>query len=376
MVNEEPIVYSTMNMTREILSPENMVLRVDDKGLFCRAGCFHVDPWKPVDLAVITHAHGDHARWGSKKYLCALPAVPLLKQRLGPGVNLQGIPYGEVIKLDNALVSFHPAGHILGSAQIRVEVDGKVWVVSGDYKRAHDPTCDPFEVVECDVFITEATFALPIYRWDSGKATAQEVLKWWDQNRKENRPSLLFCYALGKAQRLLAELHELDSSRMTFGHGAMMPLTKLYREQGIKMLPLEPVSEQAKSTSFAGDLILAPPSAYRSPWMKRFKGADTGFASGWMRVRGARRRRGYDRGFVLSDHADWPELLRTVRETKAKLVLPTHGSIDVLSRYLNEIGINALPLGVTAYQGESMDDNAAETSESTTDSITDTTAEA
>ncbi|MES2857308.1 MAG: DNA ligase-associated DEXH box helicase, partial [Bdellovibrionota bacterium] len=228
-------------------------------------------------------------------------------------------------------------------------------VASGDYKLDPDPTCAPFEVVPCDVFITEATFALPIYRWETGEHTAREVLKWWDENIKAGKPSLLFCYALGKSQRVLAELLRLDPSREVYLHGAMTNLTKIYRDAGIEMLPTTTISETDKTKSFAGELILAPPSAYRSVWMKRFKGAETGFASGWMRVRGTRRRKGYDRGFVLSDHADWNELIDTAKQTGASQVLPTHGSTQILTKYLNEIGIEATPLEITAYDDTDSD---------------------
>ena len=349
--------------------PFEPLLRPDDYGLACSRGGFHIDPWRPVQNAVITHAHGDHAKSGSKNYYVAEEALPVMKQRLGFNSNFITHKYGEKFKLGDSIVSFHPAGHIFGSAQVRVESGGKVWVASGDYKRAHDPTCAPFEVVECDVFITEATFALPIYRWEPGEHTAKEVLAWWDQNARENRPSLLFCYALGKAQRLLGELYQLDPSRHAYLHGAMLPLTKIYREAGVPMLSTTAVSEAPKTQKFGGELILAPPSAHRSLWMKRFKGADTGFASGWMRVRGARRRNGYDRGFVLSDHADWPDLLRTCADTKAQFILPTHGGTEVLSRRLIELGFDAQPLEITAYDNEEEDsgegaENAVEKTES------------
>ncbi|RYZ70078.1 MAG: ligase-associated DNA damage response exonuclease, partial [Proteobacteria bacterium] len=287
---------------------------------------------------------------------------PLLQTRLGIDSKFEVHPYGEKFKIGNATVSFHPAGHILGSSQVRVEYEGKVWVASGDYKRAHDPTCAPFEVVPCDVFITEATFALPIYRWDSGEQTAREVLKWWDENIKENRPSLLFCYALGKTQRLLAEIYQLDPNRQAFLHGAALNLTRQYREAGVEMIATSPVADVPKTEKFGGELILAPPSAFRSLWMKRFKSPSTGFASGWMRVRGARRRKGYDRGFVLSDHADWPGLLSTARDTGAQLILPTHGASETLSRKLIEMGLQAEPLGLTAYENEEQEESRDEKS--------------
>jgi len=319
-------------------------------GLHCAAGGFYIDPWEPADLALITHAHADHARPGSASYVCAEPGVPLLRRRLGESASIRGVAYGEPLTLGEARVSLHPAGHVLGSAQIRIEVRGQVWVVSGDYKRAPDPTCAPFEVVACDVLVTEATFGLPIYRWAEPSSVAAEILAWWDACRERGRAAVLFCYALGKAQRILAELASLTDRRV-LTHGAIEPLLEIYRAAGVRLLPTEPVAETKRGRSFAGELILAPPSAGGSPWMRRFRERETAFASGWMRVRGTRRRKGYDRGFVLSDHADWPALLRTVEETGARRVLATHGHAHELARYLRERGLAAEALATT-FEGE------------------------
>jgi putative mRNA 3-end processing factor len=303
-----------------------------------------------------------------------------MRRRVGEQAAIEPVPYGAPLTLGGATVSFHPAGHILGSAQVRVEGgggDGQVWVVSGDYKRDEDPTCAPFEVVPCDVFITEATFALPIYRWRPVGGVVHEIAAWWRENREAGRASILFCYALGKAQRILAELAAAlrDSPSLSspllsspsptpsptvFIHGAAAPLTDAYREAGVPMLPTERVADAAKRGDrerFAGELILAPPSAAGTPWMRRFgaqRQFDTAFASGWMRLRGIRRRRGYDRGFVISDHADWDDLLRTVEETGAKRVLATHGYSEALARHLRSRGIEAgiLP---TPYKPEDED---------------------
>lgn len=329
------------------------LLRTDDRGLFCEAGGFYIDPWKPVERAVISHGHGDHARWGSGAYLGAAASLPILRRRLGESAVIEGAPFGEPVRIDGVTVSFHPAGHILGSAQVRVERGGEVWVFSGDYKRAADPTCEAFEPVPCDVFITEATFALPIYRWDPASEVAREVWEWWEANREAGRASVLFCYALGKAQRILGELARF-TDRAVFVHGSLEPLNECYRAAGIAMLPTRPVSEMARGQSFAGELILAPPSAGGSTWMRRFGQAGTAFASGWMRVRGTRRRRGFDRGFVISDHADWPDLLSTIAETGAGRVLTTHGYADSLARYLREQGRAAGTLS-TPFQGETED---------------------
>lgn len=328
------------------------LITVRPEGLYCEAGHFYIDPWKPVDTALITHAHADHAYSGHKSYYATAISEGILRRRLGQGINLEGVKYGDKIKLGNTWVSFHSAGHVLGSAQVRVEHKDEVWVASGDYKRDLDPSCDPFEVVECDAFITEATFGLPIYHWDSGEVTAEQIYTWWQGDL--TRPSLLFCYAFGKSQRVLAELTKF-TDKTVYLHGAVHTLTEIYRDAGIKMLPTVPVSQMEKSYKFAGDLIIAPPSGHRSSWMKRFKRPQTAFASGWMAVRGNRRRRGYERGFVLSDHADWPGLLKTIEQTKAKKVYVTHGQNDVLARYLNEkMDLEAQPLD-TLFEGENED---------------------
>ena len=313
------------------------------EGLYCPAGDFHIDPWLPVPRAVITHAHGDHARAGSAEYHCAAPGVDLLRGRLGPQSVLRPVPYRARFELGAARVSLHPAGHILGSAQVRIETDTQVCVVSGDYKREPDPTCEPFEPLRCDVFITEATFGLPVYRWRPTPEVAQEVLDWWDECRAEGSTAVLFCYALGKAQRLLAELARLTDRRVLL-HGAMAPLVDIYRAAGVPMLPTEVVIEQARGARFGGELVLAPPSAGGSPWLRRFSRLSTGFASGWMQVRGNRRRRGHDRGFVLSDHADWPALLRTIEQTGARRILATHGNSDALVQVLRDAGYDAQAL--------------------------------
>ncbi|MEM6734042.1 MAG: ligase-associated DNA damage response exonuclease, partial [Myxococcota bacterium] len=224
--------------------------------------------------------------------------------------------------------------------QVRLEADGEVWVVSGDYKRQDDPTCAPFEVVPCDVFITEATFALPVYQWRSGEIVAREILEWWDGNVRRGRASVLLCYALGKAQRVLGELAQL-TNRPAYLHGAIASMVEVYREAGVEMLPTEKVDGRDKKKKYAGELVLAPPSAAGSTWLRRFADYDLGFASGWMRLRGSRRRRGYDRGFILSDHADWPGLIDTIRATGARKVLATHGYSDAMVRYLREEGIDA-----------------------------------
>jgi putative mRNA 3-end processing factor len=331
------------------------VLAETDAGLLCEAGGFHIDPWQAVSRAVITHAHGDHARPGSAAYLCAYASAPLLRRRFGADAHIESIPYGQATTLGGVRVSFHPAGHVLGSAQVRIESAEGVWVVSGDYKRAPDPTCQAFEPLRCDTFITESTFGLPIYRWDATSAVIDEIKGWWDANAADGRTSVLFCYVVGKAQRILAELMRV-TDRAVYVHGMMQGMIDVYRESGVAMLPVAPVIERARgarsaAASFAGELVLAPLSARGTPWMRRLGEVSDGFASGLMRVRGVRRQRAFDRGFVLSDHADWPALLETIRETGATRVLATHGHAEPLARFLSERGIESGTIR-TAWEGE------------------------
>ena len=307
------------------------------EGLYCPAGDFHIDPWRPVPRAVITHGHGDHARTGMGCYYVLDDGLPILRWRLGDQ-DYRVHAAGERFQVGGATVSFHPAGHVLGSSQVRIEAGGEVWVASGDYKRDHDPTCAAFEVVPCDVFITECTFGLPIYRWPPASDVAREIVAWREECEANGEAAILYSYALGKAQRVLAEL-AAHTDRPAFVHGAIDVGVQVYRDQGIAMLETRRVADEARGSDFAGELVIAPPSAAGSPWIRRFRRAQQGFASGWMRIRGNRRRRNYDRGFVVSDHADWPALLRTAHETGARRVIATHGDTDALVRVLNGQGI-------------------------------------
>ena len=328
------------------------VLTETADGLYCAAGDFFIDPWNPVKRALITHAHGDHARPGSAAYLCTSGTAALLQRRFGSGAPVEAVVYGDALTIGSVRVSFHPAGHVLGSAQIRLEgtAGGGVWVVAGDYKRAADPTCLPFEPVRCDTFVTESTFGLPIYRWDATGTVIRDVFSWWQGNAAEKRTSVLFCYSIGKAQRLLAELAALTDRRV-FVHGMMLPMVEAYREAGVALLPVESATDQPRGTSFGEELVLAPLPARGTPWMRRLGTHSDAFASGLMRVRGVRRQRAFDRGIVLSDHADWPALLQTIAETGASRVLTTHGHAEPLARYLSEQGLQS---GVirTAWEGE------------------------
>ena len=326
------------------------------RGLFCESGGFYIDPWQPVERALITHAHADHASAGSKSYLCAADGLTVLARRL-PDARIETVAYGIPVTIGDVRVSFHPAGHILGSAQIRLERAGEVWVVSGDYKRSADPTCAPFEPLRCHTFITEATFGLPIYSWDPAESIVNDIAGWWRAAQNEGRSCVLFCYVLGKAQRLLALLRPF-ADRPVRIHGALAAMTDAYRDSGVEMAPTERITEDMRGKALAGSLVLAPLSARGTVWMRRLPRPFTGFASGLMRVRGVRRQRGFDRGFVLSDHADWPSLVQTVRDTGASRVLVTHGWSDALARYLAEAGLQTGVLR-TAFEGEAGEFNRA-----------------
>jgi putative mRNA 3-end processing factor len=327
-----------------------MLIEPTNAGLYCAAGGFHIDPWQPVERAVITHAHGDHLRPGSKAYLCTEAALPVVRHRLPADAAIETVRYGELADINGVRVSLHPAGHILGSGQVRVDHRGEVWVASGDYKRAPDPTCAPFEPIRCHTFITEATFALPIFRWDPPDQTMSEIHTWWNEMRNAQKAAVIFAYALGKAQRVLAELAR-STDRTVFVHGALVDLTEAYRAAGVPLPRIARATEERRGRSFAGELIVAPLSARGSTWMRRFGDHSSAFASGWMRIRGARRRRGYDRGFALSDHADWDALVQTVADTGAERVFVTHGYTHQLTRLLRDRGLHAEPWQ-TQYEGE------------------------
>jgi putative mRNA 3-end processing factor len=319
------------------------------RGLYCAAGDFYIDPWRPVGRAVITHAHGDHARMGSEAYLAAKCGVPVLQTRLGPEARIEGVEYGEARELNGVKVSLHPAGHVLGSSQVRIEHAGEVWVVSGDYKLDPDPTCEPFEPVRCHAFITESTFGLPIYRWRTHDEIFGGINRWWAGNARHGRASVLFGYAFGKAQRILASVD--DSIGPIIVHGAVETLNRGYRECGVALPPTRVGTELASKAEAAGALIVAPPSAQSTPWLKRFGEYSDAFASGWMAIRGARRQRAVDQGFVLSDHADWPSLQRAIAATGAERIFVTHGNIETMVRWLVEQGYDARGMD-TEFEGE------------------------
>ena len=330
------------------------VLTFTDRGIYCPAGNFFIDPWRPVDRALITHGHADHARSGHSRYLSTLAAAPVLHHRLG-SITLETVDYGQAQRIGGAIVSFHPAGHVPGSAQIRVEVGGEVWVVSGDYKTEPDGLCEPFEPVRCDAFITESTFGLPVFRWQPQADVADQINGWWRDCAAAGITPVLGAYSLGKAQRLLAMLD--DGPILT--HGAVEATTEVLRAQGYALPPTIQVTPELDPKTHPGAIVLAPPSAMGTPWMRRFGAVSTGFASGWMQLRGIRRRRSVDRGFVVSDHADWAGLNAAIRETGAERIFVTHGYTEIFSRWLNDSGYDAHIVS-TEYEGEIAETDGAE----------------
>lgn len=332
------------------------LLTTTDRGLYCPAGDFYIDPWRPVDRALITHGHADHARPGHARYLATHAALPVMRHRLGE-ITAEGIGFGEPRQIGDATVSFHPAGHVPGSAQIRVEVAGEVWVASGDYKTVDDGLSEPFESVPCHTFITECTFGLPVFTWVPQAESAAAINAWWATNAAEGKATVLGAYALGKAQRILHSLDPAIGPILT--HGAVEATNAVMRAQGIPLPDTIHVTPDLDAKAHPGAFILAPPSALGTPWMRRFGPASTGFASGWMALRGVRRRRAVDRGFVMSDHADWAGLNDAIRATGAERVFVTHGYTSIFARWLRDQGYDAQVLE-TEYEGETLDAGEAE----------------
>ncbi|MCL6216687.1 ligase-associated DNA damage response exonuclease [Zunongwangia pacifica] len=313
------------------------LLAFNNKGIYCAQADVYLDPWRPVDKAIISHGHADHSRWGHKKYITHHSNIPIIKHRLGD-INVSGKEWSETFTINNVKFSFHPAGHIIGSAQIRVEYKGEVWVFTGDYKTEDDGVATPYEPVKCHTFITECTFGLPAFKWQPQEEVFAEVNNWWQQNQSEGRTSVIFGYSLGKAQRLLKYLD--TSIGKIYTHGAIENMTEVLRPQ-LKMPETTRITRDVKKEEIKGNIVVAPPSAHGTPWIKKMVPYVTASASGWMTFRGARRRRAIDRGFVLSDHCDWQGLLSSIKETGAEKVICTHGYTDIFSRYLREIGYDA-----------------------------------
>lgn len=334
------------------------LLTFTDRGIYCPLGDFYVDPWRPVDRALITHGHADHARPGHGAYLATNAAAPVMRHRLGD-IPLETIAFGERRRIGAVEVSFHPAGHVPGSAQIRIEHKGQVWVASGDYKIENDGFSEPFEPVRCHAFITESTFGLPVFKWTPQSELTLDINAWWARTIAQGRTPLLGAYALGKAQRLLSILDPEIGPILT--HGAVENTNEVLRAQGLSLPDTIRVTPDLNIKEHPGALVLATPSAFGTPWARRFGQVSTAFASGWMRLRGVRRRRAADRGFIMSDHADWPGLNTAIKETGATRIFVTHGYTSVFTKWLTESGYDAHIVS-TEYEGESLDASEAEPS--------------
>lgn len=327
------------------------LIEFTDKGLFVPQANVYIDPWKRVERAFITHGHSDHARYGSKSYMTTHSALPVIKHRLGSHINAKGVDYGEEVRVNGVKFSFHPAGHIIGSAQIRVEYKGEVWVVSGDYKVESDGVSEDFESVKCHSFITESTFGLPVFKWKSQATVMDEINSWWRSNKAEGKVSIIASYSLGKAQRIINNVDHTIGK--IFTHGAVENVNEVIRRQGKRLHETTRVVQGQKPSSFEGSLVIAPPNAVDSAWSQRFHSYSTGVASGWVALRSTRRWRSADRGFVLSDHADWDGLLTAIKSTEAERIYVTHGYSAAFSKYLRSIGYYSAEVD-TEYTGDDL----------------------
>ncbi len=327
-----------------------------DKGLYCPQGNFYIDPWKPVERAVITHAHSDHARWGSKYYLCHTDTLPLLQLRLGNNIY-QSIGWNDPIYINGVRITLFPAGHIIGSSQIRLEYQGEVWVVSGDYKLVNDGISGQFEPVKCHNFITESTFGLPIYNWQKQEEIYAEIQKWIINNAAQAKTSVLIAYSLGKAQRLLGPIAAVNDR--IWVHGAVYNIHMALVNAGWNLPKVQRVQADTPKEVLKGAVVIAPSSAEGSPWLKRFSPYEIGICSGWMQVRGNVRRKNADAGFILSDHADWEGLISACKGSEASCVYATHGFQSVFSRYLTEQGIEAKEVKTEYGDEQNIEENGA-----------------
>lgn len=335
------------------------LLEFTDSGIYCAKGNFYIDPWKPVEDAVITHAHADHAYWGHKHYLAHHLSKEVLLYRLGP-IQLQTAAYGERVVKNGVQVSLHPAGHVIGSAQIRVECQGEVWVVSGDYKTEDDGISTPFEPVKCHHFISECTFGMPVYQWKPQAQIFKEINNWWRHNVDMGVSTVLVGYSLGKAQRILQNL-DLSIGKV-YTHGVIENTNEALRRNGVILNHTERITTETPKEEIRKGLVIAPPSSVGTPWMRKFQPYSFGYCSGWMAIRGAKRRRAADRGFVLSDHADWDGLISAIDATGCEKVYLTHGYTASFSRYLREIGFDAHEVHTLYGDDEAIDAVPAESS--------------
>ncbi|MCI5058271.1 MAG: ligase-associated DNA damage response exonuclease [Flavobacteriales bacterium] len=328
------------------------LLQFTTHGIYCEQADVFIDPWKPVKKALITHAHSDHARSGHQHYLAHKYSTPIMKYRLGDQIQCQSVEYGEEVRINGVRFSFHPAGHIIGSSQIRVEYKGDVWVASGDYKVQTDAVSEDFEPLRCNTFITECTFGLPVFQWEEDTQVFDQINNWWRSNQNEGLASIILVYALGKAQRVLQGLD--TNIGPIFCHGAVGNTNQIIENIGISLNSWKSIPKETQKGQFKNAMILATPSSLNSPWMKRFSPYRVASASGWMQLRGNRRRRGVDTGFVLSDHADWKGLNQTIKDTGAENIIVTHGYKEIFKNWLVEQGYN-VSIEDTNFESEILD---------------------
>lgn len=333
------------------------LLQFTKKGIYCKPAGIYLDPWRPVDKALITHGHADHSRWGHQKYITQSDNVPIIKHRLGE-INARGITYGESLLINNVKFSFHPAGHIPGSSQIRVEHKGEVWVFTGDYKTEADGISTPYEPIKCDTFITECTFGLPVFKWAPQKEVMYDINKWCANNQSQGITSVLFAYSLGKAQRLIKHINTTQFN--IYCHGAVYKMSDMLKKS-LQLPEFHLITRETKKEDLKGQVVIAPPSTHGSTWLRKMTPYATAAASGWMTFRGTRRRRAMDKGFVLSDHCDWEGLISSIKATECENVITTHGYQDIFARYIREeMHLNAIT-EKTQYEGETVDNAKEET---------------
>lgn len=311
-------------------------IRFTKKGIYCIPGKFYLDPWLPVDYAVISHGHADHARWGMKHYLCHHYSKPILQHRIGKDISIESMGYRETKTINGVAVSFFPAGHLIGSAQIRLEYKGYVIVFSGDYKVKNDGLSTPFEPVSCHEFITESTFGLPVYNWLPEADLQQQLHDWVHQNKQNGRTSVFIGYSLGKSQRIMKLLEGVDE---IYVHSAIHHINNAIAQTGIHLPEAQLLEYHFDKEQVRNRIVILPPALLGARLLKKIPNAATAICSGWMQIRGNRRWKGVDAGFAVSDHADWKGLLAAVKATGAEKVYVTHGSQAIFSKYLNETGI-------------------------------------
>ena len=324
-----------------MIKDSSELIKYSDKGLYCELADIWIDPHKPVNRALITHAHMDHFTFGCNEYISTYETSIILKERIASKINIKTYDYGKEFKINGINISFHPSGHILGSSQIKFNFAGEKWLITGDFKRQKDETCQEFEKVKTDYLISESTFGLPIFKWEEPQQTAEDIKNWI--NSSPHRTSILFCYSLGKAQRLLNEISKTNFKNNIYTHSSIYNMNNCYQKLGVNIVNTNKFDKKQNIDELKGDLLLLPPALNKGSFLKKFKKIQTGFASGWMSIRALRKRSGYDKGFAISDHADWEAILKTVKESEAKNVFFHHGDSEALIRYINETNsINVL----------------------------------